>query len=121
MPRWGETLVFPNKSTGFYDEFERFNNEDIEEIRKQIRILEKNEKYMLKLMEEVGELAEVIRKNKRMEKGISIKGTIEEELQDVLYYVVCLANIKDIDLQECIELKEKLNCEKYNRKNMFED
>lgn len=80
-----------------------------------------NEKYMLKLMEEVGELAEVIRKNKRMEKGKTIKGTIEEELQDVLYYVVCLANINNIDLQECIELKEKLNCEKYNRKNMFED
>lgn len=79
-----------------------------------------NEKYMLKLMEEVGELAEVIRKNKRMEKGKTIKGTIEEELQDVLYYVVCLANINNIDLQECIELKEKLNCEKYNRKNMFE-
>ena len=62
-----------------------------------------NEKYMLKLMEEVGELAEVIRKNKRMEKGESIKGTIN-----------------DIDLQECIYLKEKLNCEKYNRNNMFD-
>ncbi len=80
-----------------------------------------SEKYMLKLMEEVGELAEVIRKNKKMEKGESIKGTIDEELQDVLYYVVCLANINDIDLQECIYLKENLNCEKYNRKNMFED
>lgn len=79
-----------------------------------------NDKYMLKLMEEVGELAEVIRKNKRIEKGESIKGTIEEELQDVLYYIVCLANINDIDLQNCIYLKEKLNCEKYNRKNMFE-
>lgn len=80
-----------------------------------------NDKYMLKLMEEVGELAEVIRKNKRMEKGTSIKGTIEEELQDVLYYIVCLANINNIDLQECIYLKEKINCEKYNRKNMFQN
>lgn len=80
-----------------------------------------NDKYMLKLMEEVGELAEVIRKNKRMENGTSIKGTIEEELQDVLYYIVCLANINNIDLQECIYLKEKLNCEKYNRKNMFQN
>ena len=44
-----------------------------------------NDKYMLKLIEEVGELAEVIRKNKRREKGETIKGTIEEELQDVLY------------------------------------
>lgn len=80
-----------------------------------------NDKYMLKLMEEVGELAEVIRKNKRMEKGASIKGTIEEELQYVLYYIVCLANINDIDLQECVYLKEKLNCKKYSRKNIFED
>ena len=79
-----------------------------------------NDKYMLKLMEEVGELAEVIRKNKRMEKGESIKGTIEEELQDVLYYIVCLVNINNIDLQECVYLKEKLNCEKYSRKNMLE-
>ena len=80
-----------------------------------------NDKYMLKLMEEVGELAEVIRKNKRMNETESIKGTIEEELSDVLYYIVCLANIKDIDLQECLYLKEKLNCEKYNRKNIFEE
>lgn len=80
-----------------------------------------NDKYMLKLMEEVGELAEVVRKNKRMQNSSSIKGTIEEELQDVLYYIVCLANINDIDLQECIYLKEKLNCEKWNRKNMFEE
>ena len=80
-----------------------------------------NDKYMLKLMEEVGELAKVIRKNKRMEKGGSIKGTIEEELQDVLYYIVCLANINDINLQDCIYLKEELNCKKYSRKNMFEN
>lgn len=42
---WGEALKFPNKSTGFYDKFERFNNEDIEEIKKQIIMLEKTEKY----------------------------------------------------------------------------
>ena len=80
-----------------------------------------NDKYMLKLMEEVGELAEVIRKNKRMEKGKSIKGTVEEELQDVLYYIISLANINNIDLQNCIYLKEELNCKKYNRNNMFEE
>ena len=70
-----------------------------------------NDKYMLKLMEEVGELAEVIRKNKRMDDEKNIKGTIEEELSDVLYYVVCLANINNIDLEKCIYLKENLNCE----------
>ena len=80
-----------------------------------------NDKYMLKLMEEVGELAEAVRKNKRMQDDQNIKGTIEEDLQDVLYYIVCLANVNDIDLQNCIYLKEKINCEKYNRKNMFAD
>ena len=80
-----------------------------------------NEKYMLKLMEEVGELAEVVRKNKRMEEGKTIKGIIEEELQDVLYYIICIANLNNIDLQECIYLKEEINCQKYNRKNMFEN
>lgn len=80
-----------------------------------------NDKYMLKLMEEVGELAEAVRKNKRMQDDQNIKGTIEEELQDVLYYIVCLANVNDIDLQNCIYLKEKINCEKYNRKNIFAD
>ena len=80
-----------------------------------------NDKYMLKLMEEVGELAEAVRKNKRMQDDQNIKGTIEEEIQDVLYYIVCLANVNDIDLQNCIYLKEKINCEKYNRKNMFAD
>lgn len=45
---WGEALNFPNKSTGFYDKFERFNNEDIEEIKKQINLLEKEDKYDLK-------------------------------------------------------------------------
>lgn len=80
-----------------------------------------NDKYMLKLMEEVGELAEAVRKNNRMQDDQNIKGTIEEELQDVLYYIVCLANVNNIDLQNCIYLKEKINCEKYNRKNMFAD
>jgi len=80
-----------------------------------------NDKYMLKLMEEVGELAEAVRKNNRMQDDQNIKGTIEEELQDVLYYIVYLANVNNIDLQNCIYLKEKINCEKYNRKNMFAD
>ena len=79
-----------------------------------------NKDCMFKLMEEMGELAEVVRKNIRMKDGESIKGTIEEELQDVLYYIICMANINDIDLQKCIYLKEEINCKKYNRENMFE-
>lgn len=69
--------------------------------------------YFLKLIEEVGELSEAIRKDTRLNDG-EIKGTIEEELYDVLYYVLALANVYDINLEECIQLKEEVNEEKYN-------
>ena len=69
--------------------------------------------YFQKLIEEVGELAEVLRKDVRLEQQGTIKGTIEEELYDVLYYVIGLANIHGIDLEQCFYLKEELNKEKY--------
>ncbi len=78
------------------------------------------EKYMLKLIEAVGELAKVINADARM-KDKEITGTIEEELQNVLYYVTCLANCYGIDLEECVYLKEELNCKKYDRENIFKD
>ncbi len=78
------------------------------------------EKYMLKLIEAVGELAKVINADARM-KDKEITGTIEEELQNVLYYVTCLANFYGIDLEECVYLKEELNCKKYDRENIFKD
>jgi NTP pyrophosphatase (non-canonical NTP hydrolase) len=43
--------------------------------------------YFLRLIEEVGELSEAIRKDLRIKDG-NIKGTVEEELYDVLYYVL---------------------------------
>lgn len=78
------------------------------------------DKYMLKLMEEVGELAEAVRKEKRLEEDLQIKGTIEEELVDCLYYIACLANVSNIDLTACSYLKEEINAKKYERQNMYE-
>lgn len=78
------------------------------------------DKYFYKLTEEVGELAQSIRKDKRLKDSETIKGTVEEELYDVLYYVICLANMYNINLEECMFLKEKLNAEKYNRKSIFD-
>ena len=74
--------------------------------------MKNTQRYFLKLIEEVGELAEVIRKNQRMMGG-DIKGTIEEELSDVLYYVLMIANTYDIDLEKCFKLKEELNSIRY--------
>jgi len=71
--------------------------------------------YFLKLIEEVGELSEAIRKDHRMIVKDTIKGTIEEELYDVLYYVAAIANVYDIDLERCFLLKEELNKLKWNK------
>ncbi len=71
--------------------------------------------YFQKLIEEVGELAEALRKDLRMTDDGEIKGTVEEELSDVLYYVAALANIYQIDLERCFALKEALNVRKYRR------
>ena len=76
-----------------------------------------SDKYFMKFIEEVGELSESIRKDKRMSND-EIKGTIEEELYDVLYYIIRLANVYNIDLEKSIYLKEQINAKKYNRKSI---
>lgn len=76
--------------------------------------------YFLKMVEEMGELSEVIRKDRRLCTTGDIKGTIEEELYDVMYYVVALANIYNIDLEECFWLKEAINDRKYRDKQLYE-
>ena len=101
------------------------NEITLENLQKAIeKIDHKNnaiDKYFYKLTEEVGELAKVIRKDKRLENSDSIKDTVEEELYDVLYYIICLANMYEIDLTKCAILKEKLNSEKYGRKSIFDE
>ena len=71
--------------------------------------------YFMKLVEEVGELGRMIRKHdfegepiKEAEKG-KIKDTLEEEMYDVLYYVMALANLYDVDMEKCFRLKEDYN------------
>ena len=45
IQKYGDACYFPQRHTGFYDNFEPLNNEDIEEIQKQIEIISKQEKY----------------------------------------------------------------------------
>lgn len=57
-----------------------------------------SDRYFMKFIEEVGELSESIRKDKRMSND-EIKGTIEEELYDILYYIIRLANVYNLERQ----------------------
>jgi NTP pyrophosphatase (non-canonical NTP hydrolase) len=71
------------------------------------------EQYFMKLAEEVGELARAMNLDLRPQTPDQIKDTIEEELYDVLYYVICIANLYDIDLEDVIAKKVAYNLAKY--------
>ena len=70
--------------------------------------------YFLKLIEELGELSNMIYKGAPHAEGDQIKGSIEEELWDVIYYTLALANLYDVDLERWIPVKETLNNRRYN-------
>ncbi|MCE2596701.1 nucleotide pyrophosphohydrolase [Motilimonas cestriensis] len=77
---------------------------------------EQSEHYFLKLIEEVGELSESIRNGKVGQPDLdNLKGSVAEELYDVLYYVCALANIHGVDLEKTHDIKEILNKAKYQR------
>ncbi len=75
---------------------------------------ELKKEYFLKLSEEVGELAKAIRKGELYNNTDSIKGTIDEEIWDVIYYALAIANCYDIDVESTIKAKEEINNKKYN-------
>ena len=82
---------------------------------------ELKELYFLKLAEEVGELSRAMRKNLRPTSENDIKETVDEELWDVIYYAIALANCYDIDLEKVIPLKEELGNEKYGSTVIFQE
>lgn len=77
--------------------------------------------YFLKLTEEVGELAAAMRKGTRAEDMAHLKGSIDEEVWDVIYYALCIANLYDIDLEQVISAKEEMNRIKYGHAVKFEE
>lgn len=77
--------------------------------------------YFLKLSEEVGELSKAIRKDLRSQNSDDIKGTIDEEIWDVIYYTLAIANLYDIDMEQVIKIKEQMNQIKYPSDVVFEE
>ncbi len=97
----------------------------LNDLQKKIKDLDfdasQKDKYFMKFIEEVGELSKAIRKESTIEKtNGNLKETIDEELYDVLYYTICLANLHNVNLTKTAINKEKINSEKYNRPSMFE-
>jgi len=94
--------------------------EEKEDLRNEREKKDNIQRIVLKLIEEFGELAENIRKNTRFN-GKNIKGTIEEEVFDVFYYTIAIANEYEIELEKVFELKDKINQEKYEREFSLEE
>jgi NTP pyrophosphatase (non-canonical NTP hydrolase) len=80
---------------------------------------EQKKEYFMKLSEEVGELARVIRRGAPAATEDNIKGTVEEELWDIIYYTLAIANCYGIDIERWIPVKEKINNEKYGNEITF--
>lgn len=70
--------------------------------------------YFLKLAEETGELARAMHKGLRPKSpDQEIHGTIDEELWDVMYFALAIANCYGIDMESVIPRKEALNNIRY--------
>ena len=76
--------------------------------------------YFLKLSEEVGELSRAMRKGLKAQNNEDIKETIDEELWDVIYYTIAIANLYDIDLEQVIKRKARMSAAKYPSSVVFE-
>ena len=76
--------------------------------------------YFLKLTEEVGELARAMRKDEKAPDMAHLKGSIDEELWDVIYYALAIANLYDIDMEAVIRAKAELAEAKYPSGVTFE-
>ncbi|GHU37865.1 nucleotide pyrophosphohydrolase [Bacilli bacterium] len=68
----------------------------------------------IKLVEEIGEVAEVLSQQKG-NKASTDDASLEKELADVIHYVVEIANVNAIDLTKAIIEKDKLASVKYNQ------
>lgn len=71
---------------------------------------------VLLLVEEVGELAKAVRRAvglKTSPSSSTLQKTVSHELADCLIYLLDIANLTDVDLEQAFQEKEKLNSLKY--------
>lgn len=77
--------------------------------------------YFLKLTEEVGELSRAMRKGLKAQTDSDLVGTIDEELYDVIYYALAIANIYGVDIEEVAKAKSALTESRYPSGVKFEE
>ena len=72
----------------------------------------------MKLVEEIGEVAEVLNKRagRKATCGEDLQEQLAVELADMIHYIVAIAALNHIDLSEAILRKDKSAAVKYNHK-----
>ena len=77
----------------------------------------------LKLVEEMGEVAEVInmRSGSKKATDVDLQKELGTELADMIHYIVAIAAINNIDLESIILEKDKKASVKYNHEINLED
>ncbi|MCK5021830.1 MAG: pyrophosphohydrolase [Candidatus Pacebacteria bacterium] len=101
------------------------NNPTIKDFQQYVLDLEKERDFnqeifenCLQMGEEVGELFKAIRKNINMSIDSNSKiSSVEEELVDVLIFVLAIANRFNIDLEKAFREKEEINKKRVWKKN----
>lgn len=80
-------------------------------------LLAENNLFM-KLVEEMGEVAEVINKKtgRKADNGTDLQAELGKELTDVIHYAVAIAAVNGIDLNKIIIEKDRAAAIKYNHK-----
>lgn len=80
------------------------------------------EGLFIKLVEEVGEVAEVLNGRSGRKSGVQDSNDeLARELADIIHYTVAIAAINDIDLTRTIFEKDKKAAIKYKHENDLED
>ena len=76
----------------------------------------------MKLVEEVGEVAEVLNKRdgRKSSDGTDLKEQLANELVDVIHYAFAIASLNQIDLNDFILEKDKKASIKYNHSQNLE-
>lgn len=91
----------------------------LQEYMKGKNINADKETSLAKLNEEVNELKSAILRNPDRATETNIKGTIEEEIWDVIAVCLIIANSYDIDVEKWIPIKEKIHNDKWNNNVTF--
>jgi NTP pyrophosphatase (non-canonical NTP hydrolase) len=77
----------------------------------------------MKLVEEIGEVAEVLNKRagRKATDDSDLQTELGTELADMIHYIVAIAAINDIDLAKIIVEKDKKAAIKYNHRTNLEN